>query len=41
MITINPVVSVVNPFGGYLLGSLIYNWFNQQGPYDLSTAPTL
>ena len=25
-----PIVSIVVPFGGYLLGSLVYNWLNQK-----------
>ena len=25
-----PIVSIVVPFGGYLIGSLIYNWLNQK-----------
>ena len=26
-----PIVSIVVPFWGYLIGSLIYSWLNQKG----------
>ena len=29
-----PFVSIVVPFGGYLLGSLLYIWLNQKRNYD-------
>ena len=34
LLVILPVVSIVVPFLGYLIGSLIYNWLNQKRNYN-------
>ena len=34
LVDVIPIVSIVVPFWGYLIGSLIYNWLNQKRNYN-------